>query len=80
MPKLHTVGNNLASRILIWLVRLYQQTAPQRIRAACRFEPSGSNYMILAVQKYGGMKGLLKGLRRIARCNPYNKKCGVDYP
>jgi len=79
MTELIATDNSIASRIIIFFVRLYQQIAPRQLRAVCRFEPSCSNYMILAVQKYGGKKGFLMGLRRIVRCNPYNK-CGIDYP
>jgi len=68
-----------ASLTIIFFVRLYQQIVPWKIRAVCRFEPSCSNYMILAVQKYGSKKGFLMGLQRIARCKP-NGAQGIDYP
>jgi len=35
--------------------------------------------MILAVEKYGGVRCFLKGIWRILRCNPFSKG-GVDYP
>jgi len=65
-------------KILILLVRLYQKTAPTRIRNSCRFEPSCSEYMILSLQKYGVRKGLTKGLDRLKRCKIPNG--GMDYP
>jgi len=64
--------------IVILLVKWYQKIAPRRLRESCRFEPSCSNYMILAMQKYGIMRGLLMGFRRIARCRYPNG--GIDYP
>jgi putative component of membrane protein insertase Oxa1/YidC/SpoIIIJ protein YidD len=33
----------------------------------------------MAVEKYGVIKGTLKALWRIVRCNPFSKG-GVDYP
>jgi len=42
----------MVSRILITLVRFYQSIAPQFVRDRCRFEPSCSNYAILAFEKY----------------------------
>jgi hypothetical protein len=33
----------------------------------------------MAVEKYGVIKGTLKALWRILRCNPFSKG-GVDYP
>ena len=68
----------IAKRALIWLVHLYQNKAPDEIRLKCVFEPSCSEYMILAVNKYGFLRGLFKGIRRLLRCHPPNG--GVDYP
>jgi putative component of membrane protein insertase Oxa1/YidC/SpoIIIJ protein YidD len=36
--------------------------------------------MVLAVEKYGGVKGFFMGIWRILRCNPHNKQRGIDYP
>ena len=43
----------------------------------CRFIPSCSEYMYLAVEKYGVLVGLGKGFLRVLRCNPWNKG-GID--
>lgn len=43
----------------------------------CRFIPSCSEYTYLAVEKYGVLVGLIKGFKRILRCNPWNKG-GID--
>ena len=65
-------------RILICLVRIYQRYTPDSIRNKCRFEPSCSEYMILSLKKYGVIKGLAKGVRRLTRCNINGG--GFDYP
>lgn len=65
-------------RILICIVRIYQRYAPDSIRNKCRFEPSCSEYMILSLEKYGVIKGLPKGVRRLTRCNINHG--GYDYP
>jgi len=39
----------------------------------CRFKPTCSDYAISALTKYGFMKGGLKAMYRILRCNPWNK-------
>lgn len=67
-----------AKRTVIWLVLLYQKYAPVKVRAACLFTPSCSEYMILAIQKYGLLKGLIKGIGRLLRCHSPNG--GEDYP
>ena len=65
-------------RFAIGCVLMYKAYAPMRIREKCRFEPSCSTYMILAIEKYGLIKGFIKGIKRIKRCKPPNG--GVDYP
>lgn len=67
-----------AKFLIIILVRLYQRYAPKSIRMKCRFEPSCSEYMILSINKYGTVKGLIKGIKRLKRCNINNG--GFDYP
>jgi putative membrane protein insertion efficiency factor len=58
-----------AKRIVLCLVRIYQRYAPDAIRKKCRFEPSCSEYMILAIEKYGLFRGLRMGIDRLKRCN-----------
>lgn len=67
-----------AKRSIICCIRIYQRYAPESVRNKCRFEPTCSEYMALALQKYGLFKGLAKGIDRLKRCNPQNG--GFDYP
>jgi putative membrane protein insertion efficiency factor len=63
---------------LLTLIAYYQRWAPMKLRAACRFEPSCSNYALIAVNKYGAVKGTWLSLQRLIRCRPPNG--GRDYP
>lgn len=65
-------------RIIICIIKIYQRYAPTSLREKCRFEPSCSEYMILAIEKYGFIKGVKKGINRLKRCNINNG--GFDYP
>jgi hypothetical protein len=58
--------------LLIGLVRLYQWTLGPMLGRRCRFEPSCSEYFIGSVRKYGAIRGTLRGIWRICRCNPWN--------
>jgi len=40
--------------------------------AGCRFEPSCSAYAAEAIRTHGFVKGTLRGLWRILRCNPFH--------
>ena len=66
------------SKLLLGAINVYQENAPKRIRMSCRFEPSCSNYMKLAVVKYGAIHGVTVGMNRLLRCKVPNG--GIDYP
>lgn len=48
------------------------------MRDSCRFIPTCSTYMIMAINKYGLIIGIIKGIKRLIRCKPPNG--GIDYP
>ena len=68
----------LIKRAALGAVLAYKAWAPLEVRGKCRFEPTCSTYMILAIRKYGLIRGVIKGIKRIKRCKPPNG--GVDYP
>ena len=61
----------LLKRVVIGMVYLYRGTLGPFMGGHCRFEPTCSQYMIDAVNKYGPIKGTWRGIKRIARCNPF---------
>lgn len=65
--------------LLVGMARVYQWTLSPVLGQRCRFEPSCSNYFIQAVDKYGAVRGTLRGLARIARCHPFHPG-GYDPP
>ena len=44
----------------------------------CRYHPSCSQYAADALRLYGPVRGSLKAVWRLARCNPWSRG-GVDY-
>lgn len=62
----------IMKRFLIKIIRLYQRM-PISTHNNCKFIPSCSEYMIDALNEYGVIKGTLKGIGRLLRCNPFNK-------
>lgn len=61
--------------VLVWI---YQILISPMLPSTCRFYPSCSSYMILAIREWGIIKGVLLGIRRICRCRPRGK-CGEDF-
>jgi putative membrane protein insertion efficiency factor len=60
-------------------VRFYQIVLGPMLPKVCRFYPSCSVYFIEAVHKHGPVKGSLKGVWRVCRCNPFTPG-GYDPP
>ncbi len=60
-------------KIIIGLIRFYQKFVSPLFPPTCRFEPTCSTYALQAVEKFGVLKGLYLGLRRVLRCNPLSK-------
>jgi putative membrane protein insertion efficiency factor len=60
----------------VWFYRLVIGPLLPKV---CRFEPSCSEYFLLAVHKHGPVKGSCMGVWRICRCNPFSLG-GYDPP
>lgn len=66
----------VVDRALRWAikaaVRGYQLLISSWLPPTCRFYPTCSQYMIQAVERFGPLRGMWMGLRRLARCHPWN--------
>ena len=54
------------------LIKVYQNTVSRVTAPSCRFTPTCSHYTEEAISKFGMFKGITLGVRRIARCHPFN--------
>ena len=58
-------------RVLVILpIKIYQYAISPLLGSNCRFMPTCSEYTIEAIQKYGVIKGIKLGTKRICRCHP----------
>lgn len=62
--------------LLCFLVKCYQKWLSPLWPGTCRFYPTCSNYMLIALKKHG-LRGLLMGFMRLLRCHPFSQS-GVD--
>jgi len=60
-------------KILILGIKCYRNYISPLKRPCCIFYPTCSQYTLEAIEKYGAIKGLIMGIKRILRCHPYNK-------
>jgi putative membrane protein insertion efficiency factor len=72
----------MLKNFILKLIRFYQKTAIFHRTIArqlfltdkvCRFTPTCSEYTYQAAEKYGVVKGLFLGLKRVIRCHPFSK-------
>ena len=52
------------------LLRGYKRLISPILPNSCRYQPTCSEYMIEAVERYNAPKGVWLGLKRLARCHP----------
>lgn len=63
--------------VLIAILRVYKTAISPFLPSACRFYPTCSEYMMEAVERYGAIRGVWLGLKRLARCHPFHEG-GID--
>jgi len=59
----------MLGQILIEIIKFYRNHRPRQCLDLCIYEPSCSQYALIAIEKYGATKGLDLTIRRILRCN-----------
>ena len=63
--------------IALALIRIYKKVLSPFLGNHCRFYPTCSSYADEAIRKYGFLKGLVLGGKRILRCHPFHPG-GID--
>ncbi|MEZ0360652.1 MAG: membrane protein insertion efficiency factor YidD [Hydrogenobacter sp.] len=66
-------------KVFLTILKLWRKFVSPLYPPSCRYYPTCSEYAIMSVEKYGIVKGGLKAMWRLLRCNPFSKG-GVDYP
>ncbi|QES91040.1 membrane protein insertion efficiency factor YidD [Rhizosphaericola mali] len=54
----------------ILMIKFYQFGISPMIGPKCRYTPTCSQYTIEAIEKYGILKGLKLGIKRLSTCHP----------
>ena len=58
-------------KIFIFIIKGYHKYISPILPGACRFEPTCSVYTVQAIERFGVIRGMLLGIWRILRCNPF---------
>ena len=56
--------------IMIKAIRFYQKKISPLFGPKCRYYPTCSQYAILAIERFGVIKGSFLAVSRLLRCNP----------
>lgn len=59
--------------IFLKLIDLYQNKISRYTAPKCCYIPTCSNYAIIAIERFGVLKGFILFLIRFLKCNPFSK-------
>jgi uncharacterized protein len=67
-----------AVRATLLAIRCYKSYLSFLFAGSCRFEPTCSQYTYEAIERFGVLRGIWVGLKRLSRCHPFSGKFGFD--
>ncbi len=59
--------------LFLTLIRFYRLYLSPLKPPVCRYIPTCSEYAMIAIEKYGPIKGGWMAIKRILRCHPFHK-------
>ena len=66
------------TKILIFIIKIYQYLISPILGNRCRFLPSCSEYFIEALKTQGLVRGFALGSKRILKCHPFKSLGGGE--
>ncbi len=58
--------------LLIWLIKGYRSLISPLFPPTCRFAPTCSQYALLAIGRFGAVRGGWLTIKRLLRCHPFH--------
>jgi putative membrane protein insertion efficiency factor len=65
-------------RAALFALRFYKAYLSVLFAGTCRFEPTCSRYAYEAIERFGVVRGVWLGTKRLLRCQPLSRKFGFD--
>jgi putative membrane protein insertion efficiency factor len=62
----------LARSVAIAPIVVYRRVISPALPRRCKYEPTCSHYAVDAIREYGILRGLVLGVWRLLRCNPWS--------
>ena len=60
-------------RVFLFLIDVYRRYISPLKSPCCRYIPTCSEYAMIAIERYGAMRGGWLALKRFLRCHPFHK-------
>lgn len=67
---------NKMKKLILYFIKLYKKFISPIFKfmgIECKYYPTCSEYTKMAIEKYGCIKGIILGIKRIIKCNPFSK-------
>ena len=74
-------GNTQRSAVVkaaLLALRIYKSYLSILFAGSCRFEPTCSRYAYEAIERFGVLRGIWLGSKRLLRCHPFSRRFGYD--
>jgi len=65
-------------RLALFALRCYKSYLSILFIGSCRFEPTCSQYAYQAIERFGVLRGMWLGIKRLLRCQPFSGRFGYD--
>jgi uncharacterized protein len=62
----------MARAVVIAPIVVYRRVLSPALPRRCKYEPTCSHYAVDAIKEYGILRGLVLGVWRLLRCNPWS--------
>lgn len=71
-------SKHIGVRMALLALQCYKAYLSPLFAGTCRFEPTCSQYAYQAIERFGVMRGIWLGTKRLLRCHPLSRKFGYD--
>jgi putative membrane protein insertion efficiency factor len=71
-PATPTVAKQIARAVVLAPIVVYRRVLSPALPRRCKYEPTCSRYAVDAIREYGILRGLVLGVWRLLRCNPWS--------
>jgi len=67
------MSQSVPARMALAAIRYYQRRISPLFPPTCIYTPTCSEYAVIAIQRYGIIKGGWLAVKRILRCHPFHE-------